>query len=728
MATTAVNNSDEAADHLHAWVADPSPDRGFLFVDGPAGSGKSPLLRKTASAAPGACVVDAAGLSTEEVLDEVMRSLGVSYGDYRSAGFLAEEMEEQDPLHSLVLVTNTQWAGRTRSTTEPLHTAEHLAGTLGIDFRITGVRFVIEIDSTVRDLGSRVRRPLVLAPRPGTVRRTDISTLSPRWRIAALALALAEPREIRFTEWQMLCSALGASFTYGELHTVAAELPFATTPEGDTPVTLAHHSVSRDLRAEVSDEDFRAFETAVFDRLLTCAENDGLADYRARALPAHAAAAGRFEELLSLPRALAACHRSALIEALPVAFPDGVPAGTFAADLHYLDGLGLAPSSHAEWISVLHLVALSQGRAERARVLAESAGVLPWRTVWSNWRAPGCLTRQGPHIPAVARVGIDTSTDPGTVTSTFTAGGSAIWDAATGRPVGGDPRGDTTALPPTAADTTAPPLWTADAPSWNLLRLGLVTTPSVRRTVQAPSVRDAACAGSLVIIAGGRGLYAIEPDLRTTDGAPARPLPAVGPRCRITPRPFDETVRVPARTRLCDVFGEDAVARIAADRLPAGLTHEPTRRFLTEVGFPSVAGFYGLDTHNLLTTGLAEHVWDGSGNGVTPVGDGPFYELGSWIGGVLLLDGRTGRVLRRTRPGAVDADRPGSPLAGSSLASFVAMVCLQWEYMRGYATSAGVDGADLLDELTAWLTAVDPAAAATRNWGHVLEEENFPCL
>ncbi|MCZ9336478.1 SUKH-4 family immunity protein, partial [Streptomyces sp. TRM76130] len=92
---------------------------------------------------------------------------------------------------------------------------------------------------------------------------------------------------------------------------------------------------------------------------------------------------------------------------------------------------------------------------------------------------------------------------------------------------------------------------------------------------------------------------------------------------------------------------------------PAGLTHEPTRRFLTEVGFPSVAGFYSLDTHNLLTTGLAEYVGDYSGNGVTPVRDGPFYELGAWIGGVLLLDGHTGRVLRRTRPGAVDADRPG---------------------------------------------------------------------
>ncbi|WP_427165744.1 SUKH-4 family immunity protein [Streptomyces sp. C1-1] len=110
------------------------------------------------------------------------------------------------------------------------------------------------------------------------------------------------------------------------------------------------------------------------------------------------------------------------------------------------------------------------------------------------------------------------------------------------------------------------------------------------------------------------------------------------------------------------------------------------------------------------------------------MGDGPFYTLGSWIGGILLLDGPTGRVLRQSRPGAVDDTQPGDPLAGSSLASFVAMVCLQWEYMRAYTTSGGLDGADLLAELTSWLSALDPAAASTRNWGHVLDSDNFPYL
>lgn len=720
MAMTPHNSSSEAASSLRAWVNEPSPKRGFLFVDGPAGSGKSALLRDFAEATPEAVHVDAAGLSTEAVLDAVMRSLGVSYGDYRGAEFLAEEMEEQDPNHSVVLVSNTQWAGRTRSTTEPWHTAEHLAGTLGIDFKTTGVRFVIEIDSTVCDLSPRNRHPLLLAAR-AHVPDEEVDSLPPRWRTGVLALALAEPRRVRFEEWQMLCSALGVEFARDELQELAEELRFVSVEAGnDLPVSLTQDSLAHRLRSEYPAEAFQAFQNAVVDRLAACTETDPLTDYLARALPAHAAAAGRFEELLSDPGRLADCRHTALVEALPVAFPDGVPAGTFAADLHYLDSLGVAPSSHEEWLSLLQLVALSQGDTERARALTEPFGSLPWRTVWTNWRAPGRLDRCGPRIPAVKRLSANAPAH--TVTSAFAGGRSLTWDVATGQSVEPDSDSAHTGT----ADAAAPPSqWQADAPSWNLLRVHLRATPSVLCAVQAPGVRDATCVGRSVIMAGDRGLYAIEPDPHHTQSSSPRPLPAVGPRCKITPRPFDEAACRPTRTRVLDVFDEDTVPTIPAERLPPGLAHEPTRRFLTEVGLPAVSGFYSLNTHNVLGTGLNEHTWEGTKEFPTPVGEGPFYDLGTWIGGVLLLDGPTGRVLRQTRPNAVDGDSPGDPLAGSSLASFVAMLCLQWEYMRAYTTSGGLDGADLLAELTAWLAELDPAAAATRNWGHVLDEDNF---
>lgn len=721
MAMTPQSDSHEAASRLHAWVNDPSPKHGFLFVDGPAGSGKSALLRDFAKATSKAVLVDAAGLSTEAVLDSVMRSLGVSYGDYRGAQFLADEIEEQDPSHSVVLVSNTQWAGQTRSTTEPWHTAEHLAGNLGLDFKTTGVRFVIEIDSTVHDLSPRNRDPLLMATRPH-ISHPEFGSLAPRKRAAVLALALAEPRRVRFEEWQALCAALGTEFEGNELRSFADELTFVSVTEDDVPLSLTYDSDAHRLRRECPPEEFQAFQNAVVDRLFTCAEDDPLADYMARALPAHAAAAGRFEELLSAPGTLAKCRHTALIEALPVAFPEGVPAGTFAADLHYLDSLGLAPASHAEWLSVLHLVALSHGDTERARSLAES-DTLPWRTVWTNWRAPGRLNRVGPHVPAVKRLSARASSH--TVTSIFAGGASLTWDTTTGQPVEPDSHDheDTT------ADATTPPsLWEAEAPSWNLLRLRLRAAPSVLHAVPAPGVWDATCIDQLVVLAGERGLYAIEPDADHVESAPLRPLPAVGPRCKITPRPFNEAACRPTRAHILDVFSAETAPTLTDEQLPSGLTHEPARRFLEQVGFPAVSDFYGLNTHHLLGTGLVEHTWEGTKEFETPVGDGPFYALGTWIGGILLLDGPTGRVLRQSRPGAVDDGEPGDPLAGSSLASFVAMVCLQWQYMLAYTTSGGLDGADLLAELITWLSALDPAAAATRNWGHVLDSDNFPYL
>ena len=99
--------------------------------------------------------------------------------------------------------------------------------------------------------------------------------------------------------------------------------------------------------------------------------------------------------------------------------------------------------------------------------------------------------------------------------------------------------------------------------------------------------------------------------------------------------------------------------------------------------------------------------------------------VGTWIGGILLLDGPTGRVLRQSRKNAVDGDRPGDPLAGTSLAQFTAMICQQWKYMLAYITGGSLDGDDLIEELKTWLAGIDPAAAATRNWGHVTETDEF---
>ncbi|MDG4856977.1 hypothetical protein P8605_02175 [Streptomyces sp. T-3] len=312
----------------------------------------------------------------------MMRALGVAYGDYRDVGLLTSDIEDHGLRHTVV--ANTQWSGRTRSTTEPWTTANCLAGVFGLDFRATGVRFVIEVDSDVYDLSPRNRSPLVLAARPD-ITRAPFDALPARQRIAVRALALAEPRRVRFEEWGALCSVLGADFDGSELRDIAQRLDFVSVDStNDLPVAPAHESDAHWLRSAVPTAELRAFHHSVVDYLFACEDDDPLSDYLARALPAHAAAAGRFEGLLAAPRLLAKCTHASLVEALPVAFPDGIPAGAFSADLHYLDALGVAPASHAEWLSVLHLLALSQGDESRARELAESDGPLPWRTVWSN--------------------------------------------------------------------------------------------------------------------------------------------------------------------------------------------------------------------------------------------------------------------------------------------------------------------------------------------------------
>ncbi|MFI7412247.1 SUKH-4 family immunity protein [Streptomyces sp. NPDC049627] len=715
----------EAYDQIRAQLGRLSPTKGFLYLDGPSGAGKSRLLQHFADNTPGALLVDAAGCTVEEVADRVMRAINLPYGDHRSSFALYTRVAEQDLSH-IVLVTNTQWAGKTRSTDEPLRVATGgIVGQFGRKSKKTGIKFIVEVDSEVHDLSPRNRNPILLTPNDDVVRLSPTS-LSPRQRTAMTALALSEPHRVRFEEWQALCSAFGTDFDVAELRAIGEESPFVTVDlSGELPVGFTHERDARVLREEVPADTFQAFQQAVVDRLFACTDGAPLHDYLTRALPAHAAAAGRFEELLADPRTLVKCTHTALLNTLRMAFPDSIPAGSFAADLYYLDNLGLAPSSQAEWVSLLHLVALSQGDTERADALIESAGPLPWRTVWTHWRAPGRVRPRPPQIDVVEA--LQAEADGTTVTSRTADRLEQTWHAATGRLLAATGQflgAKGPFIEEAPATRPAPARWRAEA-SWNLVRAAAVDDPSTLRVIQAPKVKDVVCAGDLVVLGGNRGIYAIKPDPDYIEATPLPALPAFSRHTKVTPRPFDETACRPTRDLVLDVFDADIAPLLTEEQLPVGLTHEPTRRFLTEVGFPAVGNFLSLSTHNLAGTGFAEHTWEGTKEFETPVGDGPFYELGTWIGGILLLDGPTGRVLRQSRKGAVDDDRPGDPLAGSSLAQFTAMVCLQWTYMLAYHTSGGLDGEDLIDELKSWLAGIDPAAAATRNWGHVTDTDEF---
>jgi hypothetical protein len=99
-------------------------------------------------------------------------------------------------------------------------------------------------------------------------------------------------------------------------------------------------------------------------------------------------------------------------------------------------------------------------------------------------------------------------------------------------------------------------------------------------------------------------------------------------------------------------FGPGKVARFEDVDFPATLTHEPTRRFLREVGLPEDAYVFSLDTDVPLAT-LAEYQADTDGPAELPAGAHRLIRLGHLVeDNSLVVDGATGAVLNWSEPEA----------------------------------------------------------------------------
>ncbi|MGY5131372.1 hypothetical protein ACWGJW_02965 [Streptomyces nigrescens] len=126
-----------------------------------------------------------------------------------------------------------------------------------------------------------------------------------------------------------------------------------------------------------------------------------LARYAAQALPVHAALGGCLEELLGNGETLARTERYGLLQGLAAAWPAGVPQGTVAMDIHYLETQRVDPVSTGEWVSWLHWAAVNRGRRDVADGLANAGIDLPWQTLCSHQRPYGVF---GPVEGEVGRV------------------------------------------------------------------------------------------------------------------------------------------------------------------------------------------------------------------------------------------------------------------------------------------------------------------------------------
>lgn len=104
------------------------------------------------------------------------------------------------------------------------------------------------------------------------------------------------------------------------------------------------------------------------------------------------------------------------------------------------------------------------------------------------------------------------------------------------------------------------------------------------------------------------------------------------------------------RAQLVEVFGGDGLAPIPAENLPAGITDEFTRSFLTSTGIPTNMYEDVIEISEDLTTGLrglGEVEPFSNGAWEIPEGFSKFYYLGNFFGSfyaVIALDGATGQV------------------------------------------------------------------------------------
>ncbi|MDQ0993410.1 SUKH-4 family immunity protein [Streptomyces sp. V3I7] len=685
------------------WIDKPRDSSAWLWFGGNEGAGKTALLQEIAGRHPDSIFLDCAGMSCEEVARRLADSFGVAAPNSYDCNFA--QAVTRITTGPVVILANTQWAGSIRTTREPERVIHEVVQTLIRNHRRSvRMRLLVEVEHTAGPMASLRGRELTL--RGHDVDQVSTGDATSAEKAAFRALALSESRTVPLPVWSTLCSVLGQDISVPQLERlISSHSPdILTQASREFPwpnAAFRRECTARVWRDTITPDEVKRFHSQALSALRSAERTSAIKWYVQHAAAGHAAASGEFESLLEDASTMAMVGHHSLFEAFEAAYHDhAVPPASLAAHLYYLSERGVWPSTHGEWLALLHHSLLSRGPSGKAladRLLAAAdTSALPWHTLWAHGTAPGVATTE--HVikrPTVRELQVARADSGSLAIATYGRGNRNAWHLSNGE-LAADPDDAPVAPESVAADQGLHGWRPAGAAD------GHVDLPRMPRYV-----RDAVRVGNHAVMSSTDGVFAITIHSSESETQSGVLKTTVRTTTRLGTADFPTEARRASANWFEDVWGASALKRVAEDALPSSLSNTDAGKFLAEVGLPHVSGFLELETVNLATTGLRT-VPD------SPVGQGSVLLLGTWQGAQLLLDATSGKVLQDGTSGI------SNPLAGSSLRKFITMVRL---YYWWFASDWTIENAEA--DLRSWLARIDPNAYATQCWQRVFEDYNF---
>ncbi|WP_274915601.1 SUKH-4 family immunity protein [Streptomyces sp. WZ-12] len=688
-----LRSPEQAVAQVLDWWENGRDDAGRVNLaveqDGPA---VSAVLRELHRRVPGSVLLDATGKTADGLLNELLDVLGVPESPRFPWNW--DDQVKRLGTHHLVLIDHSSSAGPTRRSAQTELVVRRLAEQLSLADGL-GAVLAVPLDHDQR-LGSITLR-LDTAPTgedPDTPEPADLP-------FPVRALALSEPRLVPLPVWRELMTAattagLDASpdgtqppAAEADLEALARQLP-SLLHYADGLVSFADEGLAAAIR-RAQDSDVTA---AVGRHLVTWlrqhapdfqhpdgwAASGPLGRYATDGILMHAVQAGLFDELVADGTVVAHLPQPTLLDAAHCAYDGSLLGNNAAADAVYLLMYALTRLPQPAWAAWLHLAATARGDIALADGITRSGIQLPWQTLWTHWRPPGGYHHSYLHPGAIGdlhpvrwegRPAVLSDGDDGT----------HIWDPTSGELLAGPwttdedfPTDARPALTWHSGDHTVP-----GPTSLQDLREHADTSEVWVGALEGPlyvslTIEPAGAATRLIVVAGDSGLFAVrpQPDVDPDDlhqpyvrqllGA----LTAAGPT---TPA----NAPAPSPQDLAAIFGADAYVTTAPERLPDDLTDPTARRVLTETGLPAFDD-QGIALDPSAPDFLDEVSW-AEGFPEEPDETGPFYRIGIWMGGDVVVDGPSGHVLRC--PGyADDTIAEGGALVATDLEHFLTMAAL----------------------------------------------------